>query len=214
MRRKWILGIILIFLMSGCSTDKTSMESINNSEKPKVLKTVDYKIDNMSRQRSEYHNTEDGALVIDSEIDRMIMKPGDIVYFIPPEFEGFKDNPDFKLADHYISRLIASEGDSVEIKKGVVYVNDKKLDGFYGVAAKYGLTEQEYIDKQKESDSNFKLTQEENDFFNQSMVKIKIPKEHIFVLGDNWERSVDSRHFGPVPLKNIQGKVLGVTKEF
>jgi signal peptidase I len=46
------------------------------------------------------------------------------------------------------------------------------------------------------------------------MVKIKIPKEHIFVLGDNWERSVDSRHFGPVPLKNIQGKVLGVTKEF
>ncbi|MDH6671250.1 signal peptidase I [Paenibacillus sp. LBL] len=214
MRRTWILGLILIFLMSGCSTDKTSTESINDSEKPKVLKIIDYRLDNMSRQRTEYHYAEDGSLVIDSEIDHTTMKPGDIVYFIPPEFEGFKDNPNFKLADHYISRLIASEGDSVEIKEGVVYVNDKKLDGFYGAAAKYGLTEQEYIDKQKEIDPNFKLTEEDHDFFKQNMGKVEIPKEYIFVLGDHWGRSVDSRHFGPVPFKNIQGKVLGVTKEF
>ncbi|GIO98233.1 hypothetical protein J14TS5_33190 [Paenibacillus lautus] len=64
----------------------------------------------------------------------------------------------------------------MEIKKGVVYVNDKKLDGFYGVAAKYGLTEQEYIDKQKESNSNFKLTQEENDFLNRIWLKLKFLK--------------------------------------
>ncbi|MGC6585125.1 signal peptidase I [Paenibacillus sp. Dod16] len=213
MKIKLLLLMVLILSITGCTTNKNTLENINVSEKPKVLKFIDYKIDNMSRTRSEYHFIEDGSLVVDTVIDNKTLKPGDIVYFQPPEFEGFPGNPDFKLADYNISRVIANPGDSIEIKKGKILVNNKKLDYFFGEVSKYGFTKNVYIEKEKEDNPNFELSQEEMDFFNQSIPKMKIPKNHIFVIGDNWGRSVDSRHFGPVPYENIQGKVLGVTKE-
>jgi signal peptidase I len=37
----------------------------------------------------------------------------------------------------------------------------------------------------------------------------KVPKDCVYVLGDNEEISEDSRVFGPVPMKDIVGKVFG-----
>ena len=37
---------------------------------------------------------------------------------------------------------------------------------------------------------------------------IKVPKGHIWVVGDNLSNSTDSRHYGPVPLAMVRGKVL------
>lgn len=37
---------------------------------------------------------------------------------------------------------------------------------------------------------------------------IKIPARNIFFIGDNIEHSEDSRHFGPIPEKNIIGKAV------
>jgi signal peptidase I len=36
-----------------------------------------------------------------------------------------------------------------------------------------------------------------------------VPAGHVFVLGDNRFESLDSRHYGPVPLEDITGRVLG-----
>lgn len=36
----------------------------------------------------------------------------------------------------------------------------------------------------------------------------EIPRRHLFVCGDNHEQSIDSRKWGPLPLKNVLGLVL------
>ena len=38
---------------------------------------------------------------------------------------------------------------------------------------------------------------------------LEIPKEYVYVLGDNEVESEDSRTFGPVPIKNIKAKIIG-----
>ena len=36
----------------------------------------------------------------------------------------------------------------------------------------------------------------------------KVPKDMVFVLGDHRTKAKDSRDFGPVPMENIEGKVI------
>ncbi|XP_022749335.1 mitochondrial inner membrane protease subunit 1-like [Durio zibethinus] len=43
------------------------------------------------------------------------------------------------------------------------------------------------------------------DYRSRSLV---VPKGHVWIQGDNWYASTDSRHFGPVPYGLIQGKVF------
>lgn len=37
-----------------------------------------------------------------------------------------------------------------------------------------------------------------------------VPDGHVFVLGDNRDDAIDSRHFGPVPLTHVEGRVTGI----
>ncbi|MDW8105861.1 MAG: signal peptidase I [Armatimonadota bacterium] len=41
----------------------------------------------------------------------------------------------------------------------------------------------------------------------------RVPEGHIFVVGDNLERSEDSRHIGAIPLSWVQGKIVGGWRE-
>jgi signal peptidase I len=41
-------------------------------------------------------------------------------------------------------------------------------------------------------------------------VVVTVPRDAVFVLGDNRARSYDSRHFGVVPLKSVVGRVLTI----
>ena len=40
------------------------------------------------------------------------------------------------------------------------------------------------------------------------VVHIRVPPRHVYVLGDADGNSYDSRHFGPVPVEAIRGRVL------
>ena len=40
------------------------------------------------------------------------------------------------------------------------------------------------------------------------MAMVQVPEGHCWVAGDNLEASRDSRHFGPLPLALVRGKVL------
>jgi len=103
-------------------------------------------------------------------------KRGDVIVFIYP------DNP----KKDFIKRLVAFEGESVEIKEGTVYINDKPL-----------LT--------PEFSRRYYYNRGE---FAQAGIKITVPKDSFFVLGDNSASSQDSRYWGFVPGENILGKAI------
>ncbi|MBK5251564.1 MAG: signal peptidase I [Peptostreptococcaceae bacterium] len=80
-----------------------------------------------------------------------------------------------------IKRVIAVPGDHLVIESGRVYVNDVEID-------------EPYI----------------NGSFTRGDLNLTIPCEKIFVMGDNREKSMDSRdsRVGPVNLEMIRGKVI------
>ena len=103
-------------------------------------------------------------------------KKGDVIVFIYP------DSP----KKDFIKRLAGLPGETLEIKNGTVYVNDKPLiDSIFNQRYYYNRGE-----------------------FGQEGRKIKIPDDNFFVLGDNSASSQDSRYWGFVPRKNILGKAL------
>ena len=77
-----------------------------------------------------------------------------------------------------IKRVIGMPGETVAIKKGKIYINDKVIDDEYA----YGET------------SDFdKVTLADNEYF---------------ILGDNRLISKDSRYFGPIKENEIKGKIV------
>ena len=107
-----------------------------------------------------------------------VRKPrrGDVIVFIYPN--------DYKK--DFIKRLVAVGGETVEIKNGTVYINDKPLDD--------PVFNQKYYYNRGEYGAISK--------------KITVPTDSFFVLGDNSASSQDSRYWGFVPKKNILGKAL------
>ena len=93
-----------------------------------------------------------------------------------------------------ISRCIAKENDSIEIKDNNVYLNGEKLDEKYC-----------YFDETIKPQNN------EYDGFLVNLEKITVPKNTIFVLCDNRWNSLDSRYKGPISCENILGKALYVS---
>jgi signal peptidase I len=84
----------------------------------------------------------------------------------------------------FIKRVIAVGGDTVEMRDGAVLVNGKKIEEPY--------TWKE--DPKGLNHSNYR--------------KSLVPKDHIFVLGDNRNNSEDSRFADVdfVPLRLVKGK--------
>ena len=77
-----------------------------------------------------------------------------------------------------IKRVIGMPGETIAIKKGKIYINDKVIDDEYA----YGET----------SDYN-KVTLRDNEYF---------------ILGDNRLISKDSRYFWPIKENEIKGKIV------
>lgn len=97
----------------------------------------------------------------------------------------YEPNKDDRLL---IKRVIGVPGDLLEIHQGFVFVNGVKLP-------------EPYLKN---------LTQRgvENYILRNGSSRINITPEFYFVMGDNRDNSYDSRNFGPVHEKNIQGKII------
>lgn len=104
---------------------------------------------------------------------------GDIVVFIYPE-DRSKD---------FIKRVIATSGDTVEIRNKKIYLNGRLFKDNKGV----------YVD-------NFILpgSVQPRDNFG----PVTVPPSSLFVMGDNRDQSYDSRFWGFVDLKDVLGKAI------
>ena len=83
-----------------------------------------------------------------------------------------------------IKRVIGLPNEIIKIENGNVYINNTLLN-------------QTFLFKEKL-------------FLKKSLTikTLKIPENHFFIIGDNRNNSNDSRAFGPVPEKNISGKIF------
>lgn len=101
---------------------------------------------------------------------------GDVIVFKAPVNENFD----------FIKRVIALPGQTVMIKKGNVYIDDKILDEFY-----------------LPSD----VSTAPGQFLLEGESYVVQPGE-VMAFGDNRDHSSDSRDWGPVPEQNIVGRVF------
>lgn len=100
---------------------------------------------------------------------------GDIVYFRFPLDETL----------FYEKRIIGMPGDAVEIKDGLVWINDEAL-------------QEDYVEEAP------------TDIF----AKVVVPEDSYFVLGDNRNNSYDSRDWGFVKTEKVEGKAIAVVLPF
>lgn len=98
--------------------------------------------------------------------------------------------------DDLIKRVIAVEYDAVEIKKCVVYVNGRAIDEPY--LDEEVLAFPNPIDRCRVPD----------------MSRVVVPKNQLFVLGDNRPDSFDSRSFGTISRKLVLGRAFAIVWPF
>lgn len=89
-----------------------------------------------------------------------------------------------------LKRIVASENDTVEIRNKIIYINNRKVS---------------FPWKTKHSDSRiFPLTLSNRD----EMRPVRLGKDQYFLMGDNIDRSFDSRALGVFTSDMIKGHVI------
>jgi len=104
---------------------------------------------------------------------------GDIIVFIYPKDRSLD----------FIKRVIGVNGDKIEIKDKKIFINGKLFTDNTGI----------YTDKMIYPGS----IQPRDNFG-----PVTVPKGSLFVMGDNRDESLDSRFWGFVDLKDVQGKAF------
>lgn len=100
-------------------------------------------------------------------------------YIFMKEVASLKQITDTRV--RYVKRVIGVAGDEVDIRNGYVYVNGEKLDEAYAKGETYN--------------KNISLP-------------LKVNEDELFVLGDNREVSEDSRSFGVIKIRQVEGRAL------
>jgi signal peptidase I len=104
---------------------------------------------------------------------------GNVVVFVFPEDQS-KD---------FIKRVIGVPGDTIEVKNGIVFLNGERADDPHA---------------HLELSPGERTQNSERDYFG----PFKVPPGEYFMMGDNRDRSYDSRFWGPVTRDAIEGRAM------
>jgi signal peptidase I len=125
----------------------------------------------------------DGEGMFIADILKRDISPGDVVSFTDP----------YDLNRRLVKRIVAEAGQSIEIRNDMIYVNGK-------ISSSY--EQHKIIDVVRTSLDSTELKKY------LCLSPTVIPAGHVFVIGDNFYNSIDSRIFGPISCDAIKGKVL------
>ena len=109
----------------------------------------------------------DGQKLYTEEVNLSDLERGDIIYHTTP------------IEREQVKRLIGLPGEKVEIKGGIIYINDEIL------IEEYDATTPEYV-----------------------WGPVVLKDNEYFVLGDNRNESADSHNYGPITGDQIIGRVI------
>jgi signal peptidase I len=146
----------------------------------RVFVCIPYHVNSPAMQNGLYDG--DCIWISKAAYKTSVPRVGDLVLFEHPLHPGQK----------IVRRVIATEGQKVEIKEKKVYINDSPIAELPSVQHfDYRILPQGFSNR-----DNFPAQ--------------RVPGGQIFVLGDNRDQSDDSRNFGFVPVNTVEGKGLFV----
>lgn len=122
-----------------------------------------------------------------------------VVFEAPPEALALSTRPDQST---YIKRIIGIPGDMIRIENGRVYINGEELNEPYVKLPSYDNFPDDYSGWLSDS----KLSKHVIVWDGKKWVVV--PKDCYFVMGDNRANSSDSRRWGFVNSRRLQGKAL------
>ncbi|WP_084243645.1 S26 family signal peptidase [Planomicrobium okeanokoites] len=176
-------------------TDPDTVAEIESfTEMTEPQEVFDFRYDAMDRGNYEYYEHPlliDPAAYQDKEPAR-----GDVVIHEAEFFDGLSRT---------VGRIIALPGETVEVVDGQIYINDRKLDTFYGRAHRRG-----YSLIEEYNEAMIEMNQPQNvdamkEILSQSTEAFTLGEDEVYVMGDDWFRS----HELIIKVDEIQAEVLG-----
>ncbi len=166
MKRKSMLvfrWLIVLFVLAACTSITPTPSPTPEATSTPPLRA--YRVEQVSMQPTLH----EGEILLIEEVPAAQLRHGDIIVVLPPG----RQNPPI------LKRLIGLPGETIAIRAGKVYINDKVLD-------------EPYIYE----------PMSRGDF-----PPITLKPDEYYVMGDNRNNSSDSRYYGPIPSASIFGRV-------
>ena len=139
---------------------------------------------------------------------------GDVVVFVSP-FQADEDSAGRDPTPTLVKRLVGTPGDTLYMRKGVVYLNGIAQRQGYGINATPDSVMGNsvswhfaWLKKAAITGSRFGSAPAQPTLDNWG--PMIVPQRRLFMMGDSRYNSKDSRYWGFVPRENVRGKPLFV----